>query len=626
MSAIVVAGGGLTLAIAVAFLVYVFPVIKRKLVRFRNRAISNFVNKTVQKLFMHSGGIMQLGEFKASDGSLVKYFKNAPQTLGEWYALSKKHHDKEFLVYIPGTQGKETRWTYAETMSRVEECRHSLVDRFGVKKGDRVAILMSNIPEFCVAFMAITQLGAIAVTLNAFWEGEEIEYGLIDSGSCVLIADEKRLLRLVPNARLESLLKAGLQISVVRPSDEVKKYGIVDFEEISNKLKRPPTWAFDTSIDPTSDAYLMYTSGTLSPRPKGVVQTHLSVVQTCMCFQLYAELLKTLRGEQKKRRVDLVTSPLFHAASLCPTFLLSFFDGHKLVMIPRWDAESALKICVQEAVTFVGVMPTMFADLLACKYFQENKDKFQFTNIGSGGAATPSKLILGAAAVLPKITQGSGWGLTESNCIGTIIGGPEYLEFPNSCGKPHPIVEIKLVDPETGKEIEDVNEPGELYIRSITNMRCYWNNPEETKKILLPGNWIRSGDLGKRDSEGFIYIIDRIKDIVIRGGENISTSEVEEVLHAFSHANVGSDGTGVIYEACTFGLPHERLGEQLAAVIVPFPGKTLDVEALKSYCHQRLAKFKVPSVFIVRNDPLPRGGTGKILKRKLKEQYAKVAV
>ena len=614
---------GASLVVAVAALAYYWPTLKKKLVRAKNRAIGNYVAKTVNKLFMQDGGIMQLGEFtRSSDGAQVKYFKNAVKTLGEWYARAKRYADLEYLVYKGQNGAPDIRWTFADTMSRAEELREvGLKQTFGIKKGDRVAILMSNIPEFCLAFMAITQMGAIAVTLNAFWEGEEIEYGLTDSGSSLLICDEKRLLRLAPDGRLERLMRSGLRICVVRPSAELKAKipGIIDFEDVSNKLRKPATFEFDPTVDPESDAYIMYTSGTTSPRPKGVVQTHISTIQTCMCFQLYAELLKTLRGEQKKRRTDLVTSPLFHAASLCATFLFSFYDGHKLVMIPRWEIDFALRTCLEEKVTFFGAMPTMLSDMLASKYFADHCKEFSFTNIGTGGAATPSKLIHRTAAALPKITQGSGWGLTESNAIGTIIGGPDYLEFPNSCGKAHPIVDLKLIDPDTMEEITGVNQPGELCIRSVTNMRGYWNNEADTKKILLPGNWIRSGDLGRIDEEGFVFIIDRVKDIVIRGGENISTSEVEEVIYSFSAANTKGDDQGLIFEACTFGLPHERLGEQLAAAIVPLPGKSIDVDALRAYCEHRLAKYKVPSVFFIREQPLPRGGTGKILKRKLKE-------
>jgi long-chain acyl-CoA synthetase len=291
-------------------------------------------------------------------------------------------------------------------------------------------------------------------------------------------------------------------------------------------------------------------------------------------------------------------------------------------MLPKWEVEYALQVCIDEKVTFVGAMATMLNDILASEMFWKNRDKFSFTNIGTGGSATPSKLILRAASALPKLTQGSGWGLTETNSVGTIIGGPDYLEFPESCGRPHPIVDLKLIDPETGEDIHGRNIPGELCIRSVTNMVGYWNNPEETKKVLLPGNWIKSGDLGTIDEEGFVRIIDRVKDIVIRGGENISTSEVEGVLYAFTGGDKeGGEVESMILEASTFGLPHERLGEQLVAVVVPYPNKTINTDALRQYCEKKLAKFKVPAHFFIRNSPLPRGGTGKILKRKLKEEY-----
>jgi len=595
-------------------LVWSLAAVRRRLVRTRNRAIASYVAGTVRRLTA-PGGEMEIGAVTVR-GSTYRAYVNAPRTLTDWYASGRAHGALEFVVY---TGAPSQRWTFDEFFRKCDAVSANLARQLGVRRGDRVAVLMANIPEFCVAFTAVTQLGAVCVTLNAFWEAKEIEFGLRDSQACVFIGDDKRVARLVPNARLDRVARElELKVVVVRPSPELlaARAGLVAFESLLQAPAPGEGFRPASDLDADSDACIMYTSGTTSGQPKGVVLTHRSFCQSLMCFQLFASVLNMLRGENKLRRCDLVTSPLFHAASLTATFLLAFKAGHKLVMMPRWDADIALQVCLDERVTFLGAMPTMLADVLKSPVFVANKAKFAFTNIGTGGAATPSELIRRVADVLPGVGQGSGWGLSESNSIGTVAGGPDYLENPRSCGKPHAIVELKLVDPETGADLPAApSTVGELCIKSVTSMRCYWNQPEKTAAAFLPGGWIRSGDIGRVDEDGFVYIVDRAKDIIIRGGENISSNEVEDCVFELPGARV--------FEAAAFGLPDERLGEMLCVAVVGVDGAAITEDEVKRHCAEGLAKFKVPAHVFVRplSRPLPRSGTGKILKRVLRDEY-----
>jgi len=337
----------------------------------------------------------------------VRYYKNAPKTLNGWFEYGLKHKDKEFIVYTGKPGEPAQRLTYAETFALADQCR-GMLSQLGVKQGDRISICMSNIPEFAVAFIAVAQLGAIATTLNAFWEGEELEFGLTNSMSSILLADDKRVARLLsPVNRLQGLMaNGGIKVVIVRPSEEVKKVpGIHDWSAL---MASAPKVGINNSVTGDMDACIMYTSGTTSGRPKGVVLTQQNFVQSMVCYQLFLDLMKNFRTKEQNamQRVDLVTSPLFHASALVATFLLSFKDGHKLVMVPRWDAEQAIKIFSEEKVTFFGAMPTMLSDLLASPEFEKNKGKFVVTNIGTGGAAVPSDLIRAAAKALPQINQG----------------------------------------------------------------------------------------------------------------------------------------------------------------------------------------------------------------------------
>jgi len=592
----------------ILFLIKQRKLLKLKLVRWISSA-------AIKKLVSAKGGPCETGIITTKNGLSFKAFLNAPPTLGEFFTNNcREHRDKEFVVHVDIANDATARYTFGKTLKISIAFQHALVKEFGLKRGDRVAILMANLPEFMFAYIASTSAGGVAVALNAFWEGNEIKFGIEDAKAEILVTDYKRLERLEKAGHLQHLLDKGLRIILVNErnqnrfplfKDLVSQYSDVDID----------TDHFSKEVCPDDVASILYTSGTSSPEAKGVCLTHRSFLQATWGFVLFFEMLKSLRGPTAHPRVDLITSPLFHASQFSSTFLQAFRNGTRVVLMPKWDVDAAIEVLERERVTNCGFMPLMLGDLLSCDKFYERKDNFCLHSVGTGGAATPSNLIHRLHKVLPGLSQGSGWGMTETNAVGTIIGGPEYLAFPRSCGRPHILAEVKVVDHETGKTIEEPGQEGELCIRSICNMKGYWGRPCATSEVLMEDGWIRTGDMGKIDAQGYCFITDRIKDICIRGGENISVIEVEDCLHRIS---------GVVEVAC-FGLKHKRLGEELVAVLCANSNaQNLSPDYVRSFASQHLARFKVPSTIHIRDfqkEPLPRGHTGKILKRSLKQQY-----
>ena len=497
-------------------------VVRPLLQQLKLRFIRYIMNKTIVKLTSTRGGPCEVRSGKVF-GIEYPLFVNAPPTLYHLYKGSLPFADNEFIVH------GNRRYTYREALDTAAALAVALRKSFNVKKGDRVAILMSNIPEFCLAYVAVTSLGAIAVTLNAFWEAEMIVYGVKDSGATVLLADGKRFKRLLaidPSASSgRSFLSSIADVEAILVRQDEAALADLDvhwFEDVVRKERSNRAASFYDAglledeaqreeVGPDDDAMIIYTSGTTSGKPKGVVMTHRAMVQTVYCYVLLANVLKELRGPAKRTRCDLLTSPLFHSATICPNFLFAFTQGTKLVMMHKWNAKEAVELFVEEKITYCGMMPTMLCDLMNSEIFQLKKKEFCLENFGTGGAACPSNLLQRAATVIPKASHGTGWGLTESNSVGTAIGGPEYLAYPLSCGRPHTLVQIKVVDPTTLEDITATGKAGELWLKTPTTMREYWNKPQETKEILDADGWLRTGDIGKVDSNGLYYIVDRMK-------------------------------------------------------------------------------------------------------------------
>jgi long-chain acyl-CoA synthetase len=530
------------------------------------------------------------------DGVETRMFENTPASLRAVFDTARARGEQTFLVY------EDERWSFAETMRRVDALGALLVLRYGVQPGDRVAIAMRNYPEWIVSFAAITSIGAISVSMNAWWTEDEMRYGLEDSGASVLIADAER-------ARIGTHTAAehGIRILVARADGELPE----DAERWEDVLPLGAPMP-DVEIDPDMDATILYTSGTTG-FPKGAVSTHRAVTSSLAAFACSA-MINAVRFPKEAQQATanptafILIVPLFHVTGAIAVMMSCFAAGYKLVMMHKWNAERALELIEREKVTrFVGV-PTQSWDLLESPDF-ERRDTSSLTNVGGGGAPAPPELVKRIEGSFSRGRPGIGYGMTETNAYGPQNSGDDYLRKPTSAGRPVPTMQLRVTD-EQGKVLAP-GEVGELWFRGPMLIRGYWNKPEATAETLQDG-WLRTGDLGTIDEEGFVYVQDRAKDMVLRAGENVYCAEVEAAIYEHS----------AVYEAAVYGLPHERLGEEVAVSVVVRGGAQLDEHGLRQHLSARIAAFKIPSYVDFRSEQLPRGATGKILKRQIRDEVA----
>jgi long-chain acyl-CoA synthetase len=536
-------------------------------------------------------------------GIAMRRFRNAPESLRDFVAAARARGDAPYLVY------ENERYTYADIFARVDALAAALVQRYGVQRGDRVAIAMRNYPEWVIAYFAATTIGAVAVGINAWWTTDELDYGLRDCGARVVLADSERLLRIEP--LLPALTPLGLRAVAVRvDAGATLPPGVDRYEDVLSEhagAAQP-----DAVVAADDDAMILYTSGTTA-HPKGVVSTHGAVLQSLYAFACRALAAAAAHPPKEPHPFPtcyILIVPLFHVTGLVPVMLGTTLGGAKLVMMYKWSPERALELIERERVTtFIGV-PTQSHDLLESPQFART-DTSSLQAVGGGGAAAPSQLV---KRIEDSFTRGRptiGYGMTETNAFGPGNTGDDYVRKPASTGRVVPICEICVTDPATGEPVA-CGEVGEVRFRGPHLFRGYWNKPQETAEVLGDDGWLRTGDLGYLDDEGFLFLVDRAKDIVIRAGENISCTEVENVVYAHPDA----------YECACFGLPHARLGEELAVAVYPKPGHTLDADDLRRHVAAHLAAFKVPSQVFVFDEPLPRNASGKLLRRALRDQLA----
>ncbi len=529
------------------------------------------------------------------EGRPFKVFANTPPSLRFLFELASGYGDQDYLVY------EDERLTFADVWAQVGAMGALLHDRYGVRHGDRVAIAMRNYPEWIVAFQAITSIGAVAVALNAWWTTDELEYGFEDCGAKVAICDQERAERLAP-------VREGLGLSVigVRLTDDLP--GVDRLEDVLDPSAPLP----DVAIESDDDATILYTSGTTG-HPKGAVSTHRAVLSGLLAFGARSAVSALMEpateddGTPKDRTAYILVVPLFHATGLIPVMLGTTASGAKLVMMYRWDPERALALIERERVTaFVGV-PTMSWDLLESPDF-EKRDTSSLVSVGGGGAPAPAELVRRVDKGFEQGKPQIGYGMTETNAYGPGNSGADYLRKPTSSGRAVPVMQVRVVD-EEGNPVP-TGAVGEICFRGPNMIRGYWNQPEATAEVIDADGWLRSGDLGRLDDEGFIYVEDRAKDMVLRAGENIYCAEVEGAVYEFPG----------VAEAAAFGVPHERLGEEVALAVVPSPGTVLDVDGLLAHLQRHLAAFKVPTIVKIRTERLPRNASGKILKRDLRDE------
>ena len=518
-------------------------------------------------------------------GNTYRLFENAPPSLVGLFAHGASHGDKDFLIF----EGE--RLSFAETWKRACRLAHALESELGVQQGEKVALAMRNFPEWCISYMAVISLGAVVVPLNAWWKAEELKYGLEDCGAKKVILDAKRLEYISPYKE-----ELGLTLILAREEGEGADYRYEDLLEGSTN-DTPPA----VEIQPDDDFCIVYTSGSTG-NPKGVVLTHRGCISTLMSWAFTAGILKEVNGGVSPFGDDpgiLLAIPLFHVTGSHSIFMLSYLVGRRIVMMYRWDPSEACEIINREELTnFVGV-PSQSFELMEAA----GEDGLpSLIDIGSGGAKRPAEHVRKIAEKFANGRPSSGYGLSETNAVGCVISQGDYQKRPDSTGRPvPPITDIKIV-----KDGEDMptGEVGEIWIRSAANFRGYHNLPDETEKALTPDGWFRTGDLGKMDEENYVYIVDRIKDMIIRGGENISCLDVEN--HVYLHEGIA--------EAVVFSVPDETLGERVGLVIYPKDGATIDPAELRAFLQNDLAAFKVPERIWISPSPLPRLGTEKFDK------------
>jgi len=539
--------------------------------------------------------------FELTEGTVggmeYRLFKNAPPTLGQLFA-GARGVDSEFLVY------EDERWTFDETMRHADALAHALVHTFGITKGDRVGIAMRNLPEWIVSFAAILSVGAVSVSFNAWWTESELEYAVGDSGVSLLIADPERADRAHRPARSRDIPIVVVRGDTSGPASD----GIRHYDDVVNLGDPMP----DIEVGPDDDATILYTSGTTG-FPKGAVSTHRAVTQALMAFWAGPTIQGVRQGNDPLGGGGfppcfILIVPLFHVTGCVPVMLSCFGMKFKLVMMYRWEPEAALRLIESERVTaFVGV-PTQSWDLLESPDFARY-DTSSLATVGGGGAPAPTTLVDRVEKGFRRGRPNIGYGMTETNAFGPGNNGDDYVTHPTSTGRARTtIMDVEIRD-EAGRPVA-VGERGEIWMKGPNVIRGYWGNPEATAEVIVDG-WLASGDLGRIDDEGFLYIEDRAKDMVLRAGENVYCAEVESAIYEFPG----------VYEAAVFGVPDERLGEEVACVIQRKAGAEFSARELQDFLSGRLASFKIPSRIAFTDEHLPRNPSGKILKRELRQEY-----
>jgi len=518
---------------------------------------------------------------------------NFPSTLPAFFrTFCAINGDKEALV------AGDERLTFADLDRISERLAQALVTK-GVTKGDRVGIAMRNCPAWILAYMAIAKAGGVATLLNGWWQPHEMEHAVGLTEPRLIIADDPRATRI--SARCAGVDVVSLAVD--RPIEEA----VAPMTGDHHSAALP-----DVALD--DDATILFTSGSTG-ECKGAVSTHRAVTAATYAYATGLIVLRGLLEEDGRAPLTpprtLLSVPLFHVTGEVPLMLNSFVIGRCMVVMAKWDAAEALRLIERERITYFVGVPTMSLELLN----HPERDRFDLSSlkdITGGGAPRPVAHVERLRHEIPTAQPALGYGLTETNAAGCSNYWSNYAAKPASTGRPQrPFVEIGILDDDGG--LLGAGQTGEIGIRSAANVRGYWRDPDATADLFTADGYVRTGDVGYLDDDGYLFIVDRKKDIIIRGGENISAAEVEAALY----------GCSGVAEAAVFGIPDDRLGEVPVAVVALKEGEQMDEAALSAFLEGRVARFKLPAVIHISPTPLPRLGTGKFDRPRLKAKYAR---
>jgi long-chain acyl-CoA synthetase len=533
-------------------------------------------------------------------GAPMRAYKNAPRTVRDLWLASAQFADREYLIY------QDERMTYGEAHRQVGAIGSWLASR-GVTRGDRVAIAMRNYPEWLLVYWACVSLGVAVVGMNAWWVAEEIDYAIKDSTPKVIFCDGER------HARLTERPETAAGIPMVATRIESLPDGVIPWSEVLAQGGGLP----EAAVDPDDDACIFYTSGTTG-FPKGAQLTHRGCLANLFSLMFSGQVTAKATMEAMGVAPDpdapvpipiaLLTTPLFHVtANNCGAYPVTA-GGGKMVLMYRWDPKTALTLIEQEKVTSMSGVPVMSRELITHPDF-ESHDLSSLMSLGGGGAQLPPDLVHKIDQSVETARPATGYGMTETCGIITAISADFFVDKPASAGPAMPDYEVKCVD-DAGDAVP-AGEVGELWARGAQVIKGYLNRPDATGDSITDG-WLHTGDIARVDEDGFIFIVDRKKDMVLRGGENVYCAEVEASL--YRHPAVA--------ECSVFGVPDERLGEEVAAAIYLRPGHKVDAAALRAHCAAIMAKHKIPRYLWIVDEPLPRNASGKFLRRQLRETLA----
>jgi long-chain acyl-CoA synthetase len=539
------------------------------------------------------GGPIQLGTID-SHGHSLPYIANAPDNLVDYVAFfCAQHGDATFLV-----EG-DKRLSFAQVYAAARQVAIGLVDGHGVKRGDRVGLAMRNANAWCVTYMGILMAGGCATLLNGWWQGGELAAAIDDTDVSLVIADAPRAARLAEVGHKVPVIALDISLDIDGATAPLLAAGANPNTELPK-------------ITGDDLATILFTSGSTG-QSKGAYSRHRAVTQGVFNYVTQSVSMAYLMAQDgvasDLQPATLICTPLFHVTAEVPVFLQSFAIGRKLVLMPKWDAEEAMRLIEQEKISYFVGVPLMSYEMLV----HPNREKYDLSSCASyaaGGAPRPPEHVKRLADGMGGGQPLLGYGLTETNGVGCGNLGDNYLEKPLSTGPASkPLVDLAIMN-DAGDPLAQ-GQIGEVCIRSIANFEGYWNRPDATRDAFTKDQYFRTGDLGYLDADGYLFIVDRKKDIIIRGGENISCQEVEAAI--YEHPDVK--------ECAVFGLPDERLGEVVGAVVWMDADSGVDAAALTDFLGQRLAAFKVPLKIWLASSALPKLGSEKIDKVALRNFY-----